>query len=83
MTPEWMAVAFLVVVLLVVGLGWRYRVPRTGFKDVQVVYEEGEWCVYGIAHTGEKVLIDAYPQQTEALACAYKVAEHHKNQPPQ
>lgn len=81
MTPEWMTVAFLLVLLLVLALVWRYRMPRAGFKDVQVVYEDGEWCVYGIAHTGEKVLIDAYPQKTEALACAYKVAEQHKNEP--
>ncbi|GEM44450.1 hypothetical protein [Deinococcus cellulosilyticus] len=75
MTPELIAFLFFMGVLLLVGTLWRFKVPRTGFTDVQVVYEEDEWCVYGIGHSGEKVLVDAFPHQTDALACAYKLAE--------
>ncbi|GGJ28004.1 hypothetical protein [Deinococcus roseus] len=74
MAPELTALLYFVGVILLAGIIWRFRVPRTGYRDVQVVYEDAEWCVYGITHTGEKVLIDAFPQQTEALACAYKLA---------
>ena len=75
MTPELIAILFFIGVLVLVGTLWRFKVPRSGFTDVQVVYEEGEWCVYGVSHTGDRVLVDAFKQQTDALACAYKLAE--------
>ncbi|GGJ53191.1 hypothetical protein [Deinococcus roseus] len=56
---------------------WLCTLHPEELVGVQTIYQDQEWRVYGLQRDGERLLIDAFPTETQALACALKIASRH------